>query len=400
MSPEVTSTLASTRPGGHHPAAPTAPQATNVLKIGGLAVWPPVVLAPMAGVTNAPFRTLCRSFGAGLYVSEMITARAYLERNDKTMRLASFAADESPRSIQLYGTNATDMGAAAARLVSEGRVDHIDLNFGCPARKVTRNGGGAALPVRRRLLGDILAAVVHAAGAVPVTAKFRLGVDDEHLTYLDTGRMAEDAGCAAIGLHARTAEQLYSGHSNWEAIATLKDAVRTIPVLGNGDIWEASDAAAMLSETGCDGVIVGRGCLGRPWLFGDLADLFDGRPVGDPPPLGEVVDLMIRHLDLLIDWSDHDLAVREFRKHTGWYLKGYPVGNELRVALARLSSRAQLQELTAPLDPAITMADNGRRAVRGHHGGPRPVSLPDGWYDSADSLEPLAEASGAAVSGG
>ncbi len=354
----------------------------------------------MAGVTNAPFRTLCRSFGAGLYVSEMITARAYLEGNDKTMRLASFAPDETPRSIQLYGVDPHHMAEATRRLVGDDHVDHIDLNFGCPARKVTRNGGGAALPVRRRLLGEILDAVVHAAGPVPVTAKFRMGIDEDHLTFLDTGRRAEDAGCAAVALHARTAEQLYSGRADWTAIGALKDAVRTIPVLGNGDIWEADDAIRMMDATGCDGVVVGRGCLGRPWLFADLAARFDGVEPSGPPTLGVVIDLMVAHLDLLIEWSDPRSAAREFRKHAGWYLKGYPVGGEVRTELAQLSSRQDLLDITSHLDATVTMAANGRRAVRGHHGGPRRVSLPEGWYDNAESLEPLGPAAATTAGSG
>ena len=363
----------------------------------------------MAGVTNAPFRALCRRHGAGLYVSEMITARAYVEDNLKTMKLASFAIDESPRSIQLYGIDAHHVGEAVRRLVDTAHVDHVDLNFGCPAPKVTRNGGGAALPVRRRLLADIVAAAVGAAGDVPVTAKFRMGVDDEHLTFLDTGRICEDQGCAAVALHARTAYQLYSGDAAWAAIGELKAAVTSIPVLGNGDIWDADDALAMMAATGCDGVVVGRGCLGRPWLFGDLAAAFDGREAAPPPLLGAVCDTMIEHLDMLVRWhvaggSEPDYArthgVRDFRKHTGWYLKGYPVGNDLRRQLNQLESQVQLHELLGPLDRAATMLPEGRRAKRGHQNGPRDVSLPEHWYAQADSSEALGSAAESVTSGG
>jgi len=382
---------------------------TEPLHIGPIEVWPPVVLAPMAGVTNAPFRTLCRRFGAGLYVSEMITARAFVEGNAKTQKLASFAADESPRSIQLYGIDAYHVGEAVRRLVDSARVDHIDLNFGCPAPKVTRNGGGAALPVRRALLTEIVRAAVRSAGATPVTAKFRLGVDDDHLTFLDTGRICENEGCAAIALHARTAFQLYSGDAAWEAIARLKATVTSIPVLGNGDIWDADDALDMMRATGCDGVVVGRGCLGRPWLFGDLVRAFEGRDAIDPPTLGAVCDTMIEHLDMLVSWhidggSEPDYArthgVRDFRKHTGWYLKGYPVGNELRRRLNQLDSQAQLAELLAPLDRDAVMLPEGRRAKRGHQSGPRDVSLPDHWYELADSAAAISADAESPVSGG
>jgi nifR3 family TIM-barrel protein len=369
------------------------------LSIGPLILDVPVVLAPMAGVTNAPFRTLCRRYGAGLYVSEMITARAYVEGSEKTRKLASFGPDESPRSLQLYGIDAHHVGEAVRRLVDEAQVDHIDLNFGCPVPKVTRNGGGAALPVRRALLRSILRAAIAAAGPVPVTAKFRIGIDDDHQTFLDTGRIAADEGCAAIALHARTAEQCYSGDARWAAIGELKAAITSIPVLGNGDIWEAGDALRMVAETGCDGVVVGRGCLGRPWLFGELAAAFGGLPAPPRPRLGQVADAMIEHFDLLAEWSPR-MATREFRKHTGWYLKGYRTGGELRQALNQMESRQQLLDLLGSLDPAEEMTAEGVRAKRGHTHGPRPVALPDGWYESADSCEALAAEAESVTSGG
>ena len=198
---------------------PASPGEFAVPRIGPLDVWPPVVLAPMAGVTNAPFRTLCREFGAGLYVSEMVTARGLLDGHIKTTRLAHFGPDESPRSIQLYGTEPESIGRAVDLLVDEGRVDHIDMNFGCPMPKVTRRGGGAAIPLKPRLFEDIVRAAVEFSGDVPVTVKFRKGTDDDHLTFLEAGRIAEAVGAAAVSLHARTAEQLYSGEADWSAVA-------------------------------------------------------------------------------------------------------------------------------------------------------------------------------------
>ena len=246
------------------------------LRIGPIEVFPPVVLAPMAGITNAPFRTLCRRFSQDrcLYVSEMITARAFVERHPRTLKLASFGADEATRkSIQLYGTHPDTLAQATRILVEEWGVHHIDMNFGCPVRKVTSAGGGAALPLRPALLRRIVRSVVQSAGAVPVTIKFRKGIDDSLLTYLDAGSIGEGEGAVAVALHARTAAQLYSGQADWDAIRALKQHVRTIPVLGNGDVLECWDALRMLRETGCDGVVVGRGCLGRPWLFGELLSL-------------------------------------------------------------------------------------------------------------------------------
>lgn len=370
------------------------------VQVGPLRVWPPVVLAPMAGVTNAPFRTLCRRFGAGLYVGQMVTARAIVEGHPLSLKLAEFAAHESPRSIQLYGTEPHSIAEATRRLVDQGQVDHVDLNFGCPAKKVTRHGGGAALPVKRRLLRSILAATVRAAGDVPVTIKFRKGVDDHHLTYLDAGRIAEEEGCAAVALHARTSEQLYSGHADWAAIAELKAHVTSIPVLGNGDIWEAADALAMMSATGCDGVVIGRGCLGRPWLFGELAAAFDGHPLPQPPTLGEVCDIMHEHLGLLVDWIGERRAVREFRKFTGWYLKGYPVGPELRRALNQMRSLHDLGELLSSVDRSVGFPAEAARMPRGHTAGPRPVTLPDGWLTDPDESLVLDQGAESLISGG
>jgi nifR3 family TIM-barrel protein len=362
----------------------------NPLKLGSVAVDPPVVLAPMAGVTNIAFRRLCRSFGAGLYVSEMITARALVEGNAKTLGMAAFGDDEPVRSVQLCGVDPQVMSAAVTRLVQEIGVDHIDLNFGCPAGKVTRQGAGAALPVHRVLFGAIVGAAVEAAGSVPVTVKLRIGVDDRHITYLDAGTMAEDRGAAAVTLHSRTAEQLYSGSADWRAIAELKAAVTSIPVLGNGDLWEASDALAMVATTGCDGVVVGRGCLGRPWLFRDLAEAFAGRPVPAPPGLAEIVTMMRVHAELLGQTFGEDLGVRQFRKHAGWYLTGFPVGSAARRALGLAASLEELHRLLDGLDGTLAFPVEALRLARGHTNGPRPVRLPAGWLDGVDDPEPPA----------
>jgi nifR3 family TIM-barrel protein len=353
----------------------------------------------MAGVTDAPFRGVCSQFGAGLYVSEMITARALVERNAKTLSMLRFDDAETTRSVQLYGTDPRTLGEAVRFLVSEVGVDHVDMNFGCPVPKVTRKGGGSALPVRRVLLRNIVRAAVAAAGAVPVTIKFRMGVDDGILTYLDTGRIAEEEGVAAVALHARTAEQHYSGSARWEAIAALKAHVTTIPVLGNGDIWEAHDALEMIARTGCDGVVVGRGCLGRPWLFRDLVDAFAGRPVQPPPLLGEVCTVMRDHAERLATWAGEPMGMKAFRKHASWYLTGYPAGSELRQLAALVGSLADLDAVIARLDPQAEIRENALRAARGHTNGPRPVHLPEGWLDLVDDPTPPVGAD-ALVSGG
>jgi len=382
--------------------APARPGEFTPLRVGPLRVWPPVVLAPMAGVTNPPFRRLCRRYGAGLYVSEMITARALVEGNRKTLLLASFAAGESPRSLQLYGVDPRYVGEAVRRLVGEGRVDHLDMNFGCPVRKVTSKGGGAAIPLKPRLLRNIVrAAVAAAAGAVPVTIKFRIGIDEEHRTHLEAGRIAQEEGCMAVALHARTAAQLYDGEARWAAIAELKRAVTRIPVLGNGDVWEAHDALRMMRETGCDGVVVGRGCLGRPWLFRDLADVFEGREPRNPPDLGGVVDVMLEHAGLLAQWLGHEAAaMRTFRKHSSWYTKCFPDGAPLRQRLMQVVSLGELAQVLAAVDRARPYPPEAMRVSRGKRGGTQRVALPEGYLDSLDDDTPPGVLAEAADSGG
>lgn len=382
--------------------APAAARANefDALPLGSLSIWPPVVLAPMAGVTDVPFRALCREYGAGLYVNQMITARAWLERDRKTLKLAEFGETERPRSIQLYGTVPEEVGETVRRLVAEDGVDHIDMNFGCPVPKVTRHGGGAALPVRHNLLRRIVAAAVAGAGEIPVTIKFRMGVSDDILTYLETGRIAEQEGCAAIALHARTAEQLYSGSAHWEAIARLKEHVQTIPVLGNGDVWEPADALELMRSTGCDGVVIGRGCLGRPWLFGALSAAFDGEPLPELPTLGEILDTMNRHAHMLVEWYGDEGALRQFRKHALWYLMGFPIGGEMRNQFARMSTLDELAELSGQLDRTALFPSDVLRQPRSHTGGPRAVHLPEGWLDDRDNDQPPGRGAEAIVSGG
>jgi nifR3 family TIM-barrel protein len=379
---------------------PAAAGEFRPIPIGPLAVWPPVVLAPMAGVTNPPFRTLCRRFGAGLYVSEMITARPLAEGRERTLIRAGFDPEETTRSLQLYGVDPHYVGAAVRFLVSEGRVDHIDMNFGCPVRKVTRHGGGAAIPLKPRLLRAIVKAAVENAGAVPVTIKFRIGIDERHQTYLEAGRIAAEEGCAAVGLHARTAAQLYAGEADWSAIARLKEAVPEIPVLGNGDIWEAEDALRMMRTTGCDGVIVGRGCLGRPWLFRDLADVFAGREPENPPTFGGVVAIMLEHARLLTAWQGEAHAIRAFRKHTGWYTKGFAGGSALRAELMQITTMAELATILAAADPAQPFPAHAIRARRGKSAGTQSVALPHGYLDHLDDATPPGALAEDAVSGG
>jgi len=351
----------------------------------------------MAGVTNVAFRTLCRELElqrvgtvSGLYVCEMVTARALVERHPVTLHMTTFGPDESPRSLQLYTVDPATTYEAARMIVEENLADHIDMNFGCPVPKVTRRGGGAALPYKRRLFGQIVAAAVRAAqgSTVPVTVKFRIGIDDAHHTHLDAGRIAEQEGAAAVALHARTAAQRYSGSADWDQIGALKAAVTSIPVLGNGDIFEADDALAMMAATGCDGVVIGRGCLGRPWLFAELSAAFTGAPAPAPPNLGQVADIIRRHGALLAAHFGQARGMRDIRKHTGWYLHGLPAGSELRRALAMVSTLHDLDRLLDQLDRDLPYPA-AAGGPRGRQGSAAAVSLPEGWLaDPEDCTVP------------
>jgi nifR3 family TIM-barrel protein len=367
------------------------------LRIGRHVIDSPVVLAPMAGITNRAFRRLCRQYGAegsgtdgasgatSLYVSEMITSRALVERTPVSMRLIEHDADEQPRSIQLYGVDPVTVAAAVRMLVTEDRADHIDLNFGCPVPKVTRKGGGAALPWKTELFRGIVSAAVREATPydVPVTVKMRVGIDSDHVTYLEAGRIAEGEGAAAVALHARTAAQAYSGQADWSRIAELKRVVTTVPVLGNGDIWSAEDALRMVHETGCDGVVVGRGCLGRPWLFTDLAAAFDGSDTRVEPSLGEVAATLRRHAEYLVEFhGDEGRGCRDIRKHIAWYFKGFAVGGELRHRLALVDSLTALDDLVADLDLDQPWPGAAAEGQRGRAGSSRVVALPDRWLES------------------
>ena len=350
----------------------------------------PVVLAPMAGITNAAFRRLCREQGAGLFVSEMVTARALIERREETFRLIKPGVGESPRSIQLYAVDPVVLGKAVDLLGSENLADHIDLNFGCPVPKVTRRGGGAALPYKRRLFAAIVEAAVKNASkyGIPITVKMRVGIDSDHQTFLESAKSAADLGVAWVSLHARTAAQLYEGRSDWNKITQLVEhlAPTGVPVLGNGDIWSGVDAVNMINQTGCNGVVVGRGCLGRPWLFADLVSALNGENTRVNPTLFEVRDVMLRHGQLLVEYFENeDRAMRDIRKHMAWYLKGFSVPREIRSSLGMVTSMAHMSELLShledqPYPQAVGDAPRGRTS----HG--RAVSLPDGWLDDPDEF--------------
>jgi len=385
--------------GGH--AAPRSDRLTlPPLKLGPITVDVPVVLAPMAGITNTAFRRLCREYGGGLYVNEMVTSRALVERKPESLRIIQHDPDEVPRSVQLYSVDPVTTAAAVRMLVEEDRADHIDMNFGCPVPKVTRRGGGSALPWKSELFASIVKAAVTEASKkdIPVTVKMRRGIDEDHLTFLDAGRTARDLGVAAVALHGRTTRQFYSGTAVWEDIARLREALPDIPVLGNGDIWSAEDAIAMVEQTGVDGVVIGRGCQGRPWLFGDIQNAFEGRPERFHPTLGMVADTLYRHAELLVDTfgGDEVKALRDIRKHVAWYFKGYPVGGETRAQLATVSSLDEIDDLIATLDLDAPYPGAPAEGQRGRAGTPKRPALPDGWLHSremsGDAARALADA--------
>ena len=350
----------------------------------------PVVLAPMAGITNRAYRRLCRESaatqgGGGLFVSEMVTTRALVERNAETMDMVRFASDEQPRSVQLYGVDPSVVAQAVRIIVEEDHADHIDLNFGCPVPKVTRRGGGSALPWKQDLFRDIVEAAVQAAGPhVPVSVKMRKGIDDDHITYLQAGRTAAQAGVAWVSLHGRTAQQMYAGTADWDAISRLKETLAPLgtPVLGNGDIWTAHDALRMVEQTGADGVVVGRGCLGRPWLFAQLAAAFRGWNIPADPGLDGVLEVLRNHARLLCEDYGEVRGCRDIRKHMAWYLKGFSVRQQIRQSLGTVATLSELDELLAQIDVDQEFDAVIGAAPRGRTSGNRPPTLPEGWLDS------------------
>ncbi len=361
------------------------------LQYGKHQIAVPVVLAPMAGITNTAFRRLCQEYGGGLYVSEMVTSRALVERTEESMRLIGHHESEKIRSVQLYGVDPKTIAEAVTMLVAEDRADHIDLNFGCPVPKVTRKGGGAALPWKSDLFAAIVTSAVRAAGSVPVTVKMRKGIDSDHLTFIDSGKAARDAGVAAVALHGRTAADFYSGAADWDAIGELRSELPDVQVLGNGDIWSAKDAVRMMSQTGVDGIVVGRGCLGRPWLFADLEKAISRYLAGESDPdvdivmpnLGEVADAFYRHAELLVEFFDsEERACRDIRKHVAWYFKGYPVGGEFRAELAQVESLQHMTEILSQLDRTIPYPGDAAEGPRGRLGSAKACSLPENWLQS------------------
>ena len=366
--------------------ATAGPVQIHPVDLGHIHVPTPVMLSPMAGVTNWPFRVICEEYGPdGLYVAEMITARALVARNPKALRLCRFAPSEKIRSLQLYGVDPSIVEQAARLVVDNKMADHVDLNFGCPVPKVTRRGGGSALPWKTDLFTEVIHRVVSVCGpaGIPVTAKIRVGIDHEHETFLEAGHIAQEEGCAAVTLHARTTAEYYGGHSDWSRIGELVERL-DIPVFGNGDIWGADDALAMVRETGCAGVAIGRGCQGRPWLFAGIKHAFEGSDERTNPNLGQVCAVILRHAGLLTEFYDGDerMAVHDLRKHIAWYLKGFPVGGTTRKAFMECENIEDVKRVMDTLDPQAPYPQRIIDKPRGRVRYAKKVHLPYGWLES------------------
>lgn len=307
------------------------------MQIGKLTLANPVILAPMAGVTDLPFRLLAKEMGCGLVYSEMVSDKGLIYDNVHTKKLLAIDERERPVALQIFGSDPESMGRAA-KIVAAAGADIIDINMGCPTPKIVKNGEGSALMKKPEVAYRIIASVVESAGGVPVTVKFRKGWDDKSVNAVEIALIAEKAGAAAVSVHGRTREQFYSGQADWKIIREVKQAVK-IPVTGNGDIRTPQDAKRMLTETGCDGIMIGRGAQGNPWIFRQVAHYLATGELLPPPTLSERIDMLLRHLDMLVDHKGEYIGIREMRSHAAWYTKGLPKSAELRLKFNQAASK-------------------------------------------------------------
>lgn len=314
------------------------------MQIGEIKLAAPLALAPMAGITDLPFRLICRRLGCGMTVSEMVSAKGLLYKNVKTTEMLRIDDSERPTAIQLFGSVPEEL-AEAARMVEASGADMIDFNMGCPVPKIVNNGEGSALMKQPQLAHDILAAMVKAV-KIPVTVKFRAGWDDSNRNAVEIAKAVEAAGVSAVAVHGRTRQQFYEGKADWGIIAEVKQAVK-VPVFGNGDIFTVEDGLRMLAETGVDGLMIGRGADGNPWIFRELAAVLRGEERPAAPSLQERLAQAAEHLDMLIDYKGEHISVKEMRRHISAYLKGLPHAAEFRGRFHKVDTREQFMELLA-----------------------------------------------------
>ncbi len=312
------------------------------LQIGNVTLENNLILAPMAGVTDLPFRLLCKEKGAGLLCMEMVSAKAILYKNKNTQALLEINPRENPVSLQLFGSD-PDIISQIAHEIEDRPFDILDINMGCPVPKIVNNGEGSALMKNPRLAGEIIEKTVKAIKK-PVTVKIRKGFDDEHVNAVEMAKVAQESGAAAVAVHGRTREQFYSGKADWDIIRQVKEAV-SIPVIGNGDLLTAEDVIAMKEQTGCDGFMIGRGAQGNPWIFEQILHYFKTGEHKRKPSVEAVTDMILRHARMMLDFKGEYIGIREIRKHAAWYTAGYPNSAKLRVAINAVESYEELEKL-------------------------------------------------------
>ena len=317
------------------------------LQIGSVTLPNNLILAPMAGVTDLPFRLLCKEQGAGLLCMEMVSAKAILYKNKNTKELLTIDPRENPVSLQLFGSD-PDIVAGIAHQIEDRPFDILDINMGCPVPKIVNNGEGSALMKNPKLAGEIIKKTVNAVQK-PVTVKIRKGFDDDHVNAVEMAKIAEDAGAAAIAVHGRTREQYYAGKADWDIISQVKEAV-SIPVIGNGDLLTPEDVTAMKEQTGCDGFMIARGAQGNPWIFRQILHYFETGEHLEKPSFAEVTQMILRHARMLMDFKGDYIGIREIRKHAAWYTAGYPHSSQLRVKITEVESYEELEELLTEAD--------------------------------------------------